>query len=109
MYQKTVAALSDRVAPYVPLSNDRRETLSQSDAGAVERADDEPERAGGRAGRRGEHGLDLPAVSAVLPVRRSRGGLGSAGGGGAGRQRGTTHADPRPDELERWDGRRSTC
>lgn len=29
MYQKTVAALSDRVAPYVALSNDRRQTLGQ--------------------------------------------------------------------------------
>ena len=35
MYQKTVAALSDRVAPYVPLSNDRRETLGQLTLGLV--------------------------------------------------------------------------
>ena len=35
MYQKTVAALSDRVAPYVALSNDRRETLSQLTLGLL--------------------------------------------------------------------------
>jgi Transposase DDE domain len=35
MYQKTVAALSARVAPYVGLSNDRRETLSQLTLGLL--------------------------------------------------------------------------
>ena len=35
MYQKTVAALSERVAPYVELGNDRRETLSQLTLGLV--------------------------------------------------------------------------
>lgn len=35
MYQKTVAALAARVAPYVGLSNDRRETLSQLTLGLL--------------------------------------------------------------------------
>lgn len=35
MYQKTVAALSERVAPHVALGNDRRETLGQLTLGLV--------------------------------------------------------------------------
>jgi hypothetical protein len=35
LYQKTVAALSERVSPYVPLGNDRRETLSQLTLGLL--------------------------------------------------------------------------